>query len=196
MSKELQSKTITIQQPWALLIALGVKDIENRTWKTSHRGRVYLHTAARYASGHRNMTQLLDTNQWLEIEKRGLQASLCGDSFPLSSIIGYVDIVDCVINHPSVWAEKSDVFIRSHVGIISKPPIYNWVLANPVLFDKPIENVKGRLSFWNYPNIHSELDEDGKPICMCNVGIEEKDQVYRFIGDEFRCKYCGGKWYK
>jgi len=27
---------------------------------------------------------------------------------------------------------------------------YNWVLANPVRFAKPITNVKGKLSFWEY----------------------------------------------
>lgn len=28
--------------------------------------------------------------------------------------------------------------------------IYNWVLANPVLFENPILNVKGQLTFWEY----------------------------------------------
>ena len=29
-------------------------------------------------------------------------------------------------------------------------PIYNWVLANPILYKKPILNVKGKLSFWEF----------------------------------------------
>ena len=29
-------------------------------------------------------------------------------------------------------------------------PIWNWVLANPVLYDTPILNVKGKLSFWEF----------------------------------------------
>ena len=52
-----------------------------------------------------------------------------------SSIIGSVEIVDCVLNHPSVWAEKG---------------VYHWVLANPILFEKPIVDVKGKLGLWNY----------------------------------------------
>ena len=44
-------------------------------------------------------------------------------------------ISDCVQNHPSVWAEKG---------------VWNWVLKDAVLFDKPIINVKGKLSFWEY----------------------------------------------
>lgn len=38
-------KTITIKQPWAWLIASGIKDIENRTWPTKFRGRVLIHAS-------------------------------------------------------------------------------------------------------------------------------------------------------
>lgn len=57
------------------------------------------------------------------------------EGFPKGAIIGSVVITDCVRNHPSVWAEKG---------------YWNWVLKDAVLFDKPIEGVKGKLSFWNY----------------------------------------------
>ena len=50
-------------------------------------------------------------------------------------IIGSVEIVDCVQNHPSIWADKG---------------VSHWVLTNPVLFEKPIENVRGKLGLWNY----------------------------------------------
>ena len=33
-------KTLTIKQPWATLIAMGIKDIENRTWPTKFRGTI------------------------------------------------------------------------------------------------------------------------------------------------------------
>ena len=57
------------------------------------------------------------------------------NDLPFGSIIGSVEIVDCVQNHPSIWAEKG---------------VYHWVLASPILFEKPIENVKGKLGLWNY----------------------------------------------
>jgi hypothetical protein len=50
-----------------------------------------------------------------------------------SAIIGSIEIVDCVQNHPSIWAEKC---------------AYNWVLRNPVLFKYPVLNMKGKLNFW------------------------------------------------
>jgi hypothetical protein len=29
--------------------------------------------------------------------------------------------------------------------------VWYWVLSNPVKFDEPILNVKGKLSLWDYP---------------------------------------------
>ena len=69
-----------------------------------------------------------------------------------SAIIGSVEIVDCVINHPSIWAEKSTGVMVGHTFVYksNEKPIWNWVLANHILFDKPILNVKGKLGFWDY----------------------------------------------
>jgi hypothetical protein len=38
---------LTIRQPWAGLIAIGAKPVENRTWSTGYRGEVALHAAGR-----------------------------------------------------------------------------------------------------------------------------------------------------
>lgn len=133
-------KTLSIQNPWPHLIGLGIKDIENRTWATKHRGRIYLHASGKpwkwddvcqYLTPERSMIFLKNrfTPDWIR-------------SLPTSAIIGEVDIVDCVINHPSVWADKTHQF--------ELKTIYNWVLANPLLYDQPILNVKGKLSLWEF----------------------------------------------
>lgn len=36
-------KALTIRQPWASLVALGVKTIETRSWSTSYRGPLAIH---------------------------------------------------------------------------------------------------------------------------------------------------------
>ena len=36
-------KALSIRQPWAELIVAGLKDIENRTWRTDYRGPVLIH---------------------------------------------------------------------------------------------------------------------------------------------------------
>ncbi len=130
-------KVLSIKQPWASLIAHGIKDIENRTWKTNFRGRILIHSAKRPIYG-KSLFDLLTKDQLQKInEKVGFDASCVWDHY--GAIIGSVEIVDCVVNHPSIWAEKG---------------VWNWVLANPIIFDKPIENVKGKLSFWDFTGIN------------------------------------------
>ena len=131
-------KTITIKQPWVSLICEGIKDIENRTWSTKIRGRVLIH-ASQKAIEMKYGNEIFTIEQWNYItNKKSVLDKKCG------CIIGSVEIVDCVINHPSIWAEKTNEFMLQ-----AGKPIYNWVLANPILFDKPIP-AKGKLSFWNF----------------------------------------------
>ena len=127
-------KTLSIKQPWAYLICSGIKPIENRTWKLPEKyigERVLIH-----ASAKPDNIKLAIEGQATVKEIQLLSAlNYCDENELYSAIIGSVEIVDCVINHPSVWAEKG---------------VYNWVLANPILFDNPILNVKGKLGFWDY----------------------------------------------
>ena len=172
-------KTISIKQPWASLICLGIKDIENRTWACPKKyigTRVLIHSSK---IGVKDGWRALIESQIREASNKGL-IGYKYDELPSSAIIGSVEVVDCIQNHQSIWAEKL---------------VYNWVLANPILFDKPI-SCKGKLSFWEYHNINFELDEDSKAICQCNIGVSEKDQVLSLGDGHYICKYCGGKWYK
>lgn len=144
-------KALSIKQPWASLIAKGIKDIENRTWPTNYRGKIYIHSSQKSAG---QMFDLLTIDQYDDVILKGLKSST---DKPTSAIIGEVEIVDCVINHGSIWAEKTPSCsphhkngLRSEIGRNRKDAIYNWVLANAVLYDKPILNVKGKLSFWEF----------------------------------------------
>jgi hypothetical protein len=127
-------KVLTVKQPWAYLICSGIKDIENRSWKLpeKYKGeRVLIHASAKAD----DIKLAIDGQATVEEIQLLSALNYCDENELYSVIIGSVEIVDCVINHPSVWAEKG---------------VYNWVLANPILFDKPILNVKGKLGFWNY----------------------------------------------
>lgn len=43
--KECALHTLTVQQPWAELIASGIKLVENRCWSTDYRGPLAIHAA-------------------------------------------------------------------------------------------------------------------------------------------------------
>jgi len=144
-------KALTIKQPWASLIAHGIKDIENRTWRTNFRGRIYIHASAKSVGN--DLETIINYEQFKSIPE-DLQHYFTNGIWQTSTIIGEVDIIDCVINHPSIWAEKAQPYDFDEFYFpLYKKPVYNWVLANPVLYDKPILNVKGKLRFWEYEGL-------------------------------------------
>lgn len=137
-------KALAVKQPWAYLICAGVKDIENRTWKCPEKyigQRVLIHASSK----GRFDFEGLNIEQFDKIVRLSTHSfNHFQSELHSSAIIGSVEIIDCVQNHPSIWAEKD---------------VYNWVLANPILFPKPIP-AKGKLSFW-------EFHEIGEVIIKC-----------------------------
>jgi len=146
-------KALTIKQPWADLIVSGIKDIENRTWRTKFRGRIYVHASQKHACDKWEIPHLLNDQQ-LDSLNSDQEHELVNGIWLKSSIIGEVEIVDCVLNHSSIWAEKMEYDVCPETGlhILRKDQkyIWNWVLANPVKYKNPIQGVIGSLSFWEY----------------------------------------------
>lgn len=231
-------KAISVKQPWASLIVHGIKDIENRTWVCPKKyigQRVLIHASLKCANFWESPVAGRVDEFLREISKSGTDWS----NYPNGAIIGSVVFTDCVQNHPSIWAEKTQFYVELEEGVyltsgkgdpsrtvllehahlyaseqeanrallqakkyrpfinakvIASNPIYNWVASAPILFDKPIA-AKGKLSFWDYPNINYEEDEVGRDVCCCNLGIPKYQQVLSYGNGYYRCKYCGGKWY-
>lgn len=146
--------TLSVKQPWAYLLCAGIKNIENRTWELPEkfRGkRVLIHASGTKMKGlegdylndaqigylHCGYTPLKELHKYYALRNQ------------YSAIIGSVRFVDCVINYESIWAEKCDPLYSDKTGKIIEAT-YNWVVADPILFDKPILNVKGKLRFWSY----------------------------------------------
>lgn len=131
-------KTLSIKQPWAALIAHGIKDIENRGWYTTFRGKLLIHASAKpderfirndLAFLRNEQYNVIDDNMRIHILK----------TMQYSAIIGEVEVVGCIKDSNSIWAE---------------PGQYHWQLAHAKVYQQPIVNVKGSLSLWefNLPN--------------------------------------------
>lgn len=80
-------RAITIRQPWAELIVRGEKDVENRSWRTHHRGPLLIHAGAR---AYRE-----------SFAEHGVP-----DDAERSAIIGVVEVVDCTQERTSAWHEE------------------------------------------------------------------------------------------
>ncbi len=132
-------KALSIRQPWASLIVAGIKDVENRTRATKYRSPVLVH-----AAGASTTVEGLARAMELAHDYAASIAVNCND-FPRSAIIGKVDLVDCVQDHTSVWAEAG---------------AWHWVLANPKAFDTPVP-YPGRLGLFDAPD--PDVDHLFKP---------------------------------
>lgn len=165
----IKQPAITVRQPWASLIiepdnanpGFGIKPIENRTWKCPKKyigKRVLIHAGMDRCNTHISIFTEEQRN-FLSGNKEFVDGVCVRRHHPFGAIIGSVEIVDCVINHPSIWAEKTKcrLIINKSVSHFEhvEPIIYNWVLANPIKFNEPIP-CKGKLSFWEYEGVLPE----------------------------------------
>lgn len=87
-------KSLSIFQPWAWLIVYGHKDIENRNWRTSFRGRFLVHAGKKWGREQReDLARVRAQFPHLTIP----------DTFDLGGIVGAATITDCVTRSDSRW---------------------------------------------------------------------------------------------
>lgn len=99
-------RALSLRQPRAWLVVNGYKDVENRSWRTNHRGPLLIH-----ASASRSLT---NSDNLAVIEKK-YHVHLPRD-FDLGGIVGVVNVIDCVRTHSSKWKMRRT---------------WGWVLRNP-----------------------------------------------------------------
>lgn len=92
--------TITVRQPWASLIAAGVKTIETRSWATRHRGPLVIHASKKPAPAHawppatRMPKEVLSGRSVATTGVRSLPGDGC--KLPLGAIVATAVLSDCV----------------------------------------------------------------------------------------------------
>ena len=128
-------KVISIKEPFASLIMLGIKNIETRSWKTNYRGEIYIHASL--------------TNSKIDEERKEKLLKLLPDNFEFNKgyIICKAKLIDCVyMDDKYIEKIKKDKINylcgRYEVGR------YAWILENVEVIDKI--PAKGKLGIWNY----------------------------------------------
>jgi len=122
---------LTIKQPWAWLIFHAGKDIENRNWKTSFRGRFAVHTSGRVS--FKEYEDAIFYVQDFISEEIAFKIPDYTES-ENGVILGTVELTDCVNSSNSDW------FCGD----------YGFVLARPELLKVSIL-CKGNQMFWEVP---------------------------------------------
>lgn len=126
-------KVLTVRQPYASLLVGGVKDVENRSRRTNYRGTVLIHAGARM----HDVVSFLRKRHEFTVEEITImtQVNEVEENELFGCIVGSVEIVDCIKDSTSPWAERGQ---------------WHWVCRNAKVFDHPIRNVKGRLGLWGW----------------------------------------------
>ena len=127
-------KVLTLRQPWATLVAEGIKKYEFRSWKTNYREKVLIHAGTG-----------IDKDDMKKYEHMNLD-------FPSRRIIAVVEIEDCLeldkdLNKKIISENNIAYGHKIRTG-------YAWKLKNIKKIDYGKE-VNGKLGLWNI-----DLDEE------------------------------------
>ncbi len=123
-------KCLSLKQPWATLICMGIKDVENRSWRPKEApGRILIHAGA-----------TMDKYAQSEAE------DIIGHELPKlpkGAIIGSVEVYGFVEHSESVWAGEG------------QGSEWKWLLRDAKMFKKPIP-YKGKLGLFTVSGIEVE----------------------------------------
>lgn len=112
---------ITLKQPFAELVCLGVMDVIPTSFNPKFIGKLFIHAS-------NNDKKYTPTD-----EQFALLEEIDEFNFHNNAIIGQVHVKEIVTDSKSIWAKGK----------------YQMIFENPILFDKPILNVKGKPLIWH-----------------------------------------------
>ena len=101
----------------------GTKNIENRTWPTSLRGRIYIHAGRKHAYGATLLSSAYGKT-W-QVKANGISYDVPASKVGFGSIVGEVTIVDCGSWSRSPWLTGPYGFI------LEKPIVYSNAIPYP-----------------------------------------------------------------
>lgn len=121
-------KVLTLKQPWATLVAEGIKKYEFRSWKINYRGKVLIHAGVG-----------IDKEEMKKFKNMNLE-------FPSRRILAEVEIEDCLELDDNL---NKKIISENNIAYGSKYRTgYAWKLKNvkKINVDKEIN---GKLGLWN-----------------------------------------------
>lgn len=145
-------RAITLQQPWASLLAWGYKVIETRSWSASYRGPIAIHSSAAYPPHCREVALLPEFREPLNII----------GFLPLGSFLAIGTLDDCRPCRPTSYDAVG--FPECVFGDFT-PGRYMLYFKNVRRLATPIP-YRGALSLWTVPpemeiRLHAQAGTDG-----------------------------------
>jgi len=125
-------KALTLHQPYASLMALGIKTIETRSWKTNYRGPIAIHSS-------RRIVNYIDSSlkNYLENKLGPLE------NLPKSGILAICNLYDCI---EMTYDNCPTDFMECKCGLFY-PGRFMWKTELIKTFKKPIP-ARGKQGLW------------------------------------------------
>jgi hypothetical protein len=135
-------QVLSLYPEWAWAIVFAGKDVENRSWRTRHRGTLLIH-----ASSKRSSHEALESARSLLCARSKLRPRDLPEEFPSSAILGAVELVDCAEDAKSSWAEADAV---------------HWLLRGARPLPRPITDIPGQRRVWPWTPTKLQLGANGR----------------------------------
>ena len=154
-------KAISLWQPWASLIPLGLKHYETRSWKTNYRGKLLICSTAANSKQHKEYLKIcneLELPAW--------------ENFSHGCAIAICDLVDCIEMTPKFIAQQSQTELLCGDWQVGR---YAWKLENIQPITEPFA-VKGKQGLFNVspPNLKRYLNNKNSTISLSSKNSKKK----------------------
>lgn len=161
-------KVLSIKCGLAYLVCAGIKDVENRTWKTEYRGKLLIHSCGTltdqgliFAPGS---ILLSDINDPVRRKKSGNFRNDENGGYSIIKKPGMEKEIEFLYRINGIMGRKKiELITQAIIGEVdlvdiiqnSKSPFAiagqnHWILKNPVWYDKPLRQILGKERLWNF----------------------------------------------
>jgi activating signal cointegrator 1 len=166
-------KALSLWQPWAQGIVLGLKSIETRSWFTSYRGPLLIHAAKRWTEEEAAAQAFLAEKalSLLGYDHAAAIAMGIEGRPPLGAVVALAELDDCFNTEPMVRHGVVDELELAFGDF--RPGRYGWCLGDVRPLPEPIP-WPGKQGLWDAPRDLQALVKAAlagrKPIRFASAG--------------------------
>ena len=152
-------KALTLTQPWATLVAIGAKQIETRSWSTTYRGPLAIHSAKGFPKWARDFTMepvCYEAVRYCDSRRSSDQRPVdLLAAYPLGYILATCRLVnvlptEVVDNENNVWGVSLPPLSAQEKAFGDySPGRYAWILEEVKELENPVL-ARGSLGLWEW----------------------------------------------
>lgn len=139
-------KALTLWQPWASLVAHGLKTYETRSWATNYRGPLAIHAGLR--------REMPDDMDW-SVLPAALKLDIERGTLPRGAVVALARLVGCYECGPRIGGAFVPPSAEEDYGDFS-PGRYAWALEDVRPLTTPVA-LRGARKLWDLPTVAVKL---------------------------------------